>query len=231
MIIYTIPSPVSGEGFFMRAVLFANGSYSQPEVIKSLLQPGDILIAADGGAAQIQTLHLLPEAVIGDFDSLSSNEVEKLEKAGVKILRFPEKKDFTDLELALQYAQSRGAKDILLLGALGNRWDQTLANQMLPAAAAFSGLSIWLVDGNQEMTLVRSGQTLELTGRPGDILSLIPLAGDANGITTQGLEYPLKEENIQFGSTRGISNVFLGESASVKLEAGMLLCVRIRASR
>jgi len=215
----------------MRAVLFANGSYSQPEVIKSLLQPGDLLIAADGGAVQLLTLHLLPEAAVGDFDSLNSNELEKMENAGVKILRFPPKKDVTDLELALQYAQSRGAKDILLLGALGNRWDQTLANQLLPAAVAFSGLSIWLVDGNQEMTLLRSGQTLELTGRPGDTLSLIPLAGDANGITTQGLEYPLKEENLQFGSTRGISNVFLGECASVKLEAGMLLCVLIRASR
>jgi thiamine pyrophosphokinase len=139
------------------------------------------------------------------------------------------KKDLTDLELALQYAQSLGAEDILMLGALGNRWDQTLANLLLPAAAAYTNLRIRLLDGNQEMTLVRAGQTLELAGHPGEILSLIPLAGDAGEITTHGLEYPLNRETLPFGSTRGVSNVLQGDFASVRLETGMLLCILIHA--
>jgi thiamine pyrophosphokinase len=224
---YTIPSPAAEEGFLMRAVIFANGDLSQHWSFESLLKPDDILIAADGGAAHLQAHHLLPESAIGDFDSLSMEQLKALEVAGVQIFRYPARKDLTDLELALQYAQSLGAEDILLLGALGKRWDQTLANLLLPAAAAYSQLNIQLIDGNQEMTLIRADQTLELTGRPGDTLSLIPLSGDAKGITTQGLEYSLSGETLPFGSTRGVSNVFLSEYASITLDTGMLLCVLI----
>ncbi len=85
--------------------------------------------------------------------------------------------------------RSAGADEILILGALGTRWDQTLANVMLPAA--FPDLNIRLVDGNQEFFYLRAGETITITGRPGDTLSLIPLGGEAQGITTDKLEYPL----------------------------------------
>ena len=212
----------------MRVVIFANGSLSRSWDPGSLLEPDDILIAADGGAAHMLELHLLPDAAIGDFDSLGAEQQNALETAGVKLFRYPVKKDLTDLELAIQYAQSLGAQDILIVGALGNRWDQTLANLLLPASAAYTNLSIRLVDGEQEISLIRAGQTLDLAGNPGSTLSLIPLAGDACGITTQGLEYPLKRETLPFGSTRGISNVLQNAHASVTLETGMLLCVLIR---
>jgi thiamine pyrophosphokinase len=215
----------------MRAVIFANGYLNQPSRVRSLLNPDDLLIAADGGAAQMQALNLLPKAAIGDFDSLDPASLKALEIAGVEILVFPSKKDLTDLELALQYAQSQGIKDILILGALGNRWDQTLANLLLPAASAYEDLYIRLLDGNQELTLIQAGQTLRLEGQAGDTLSLIPLAGDATGITTQGLKYPLNGEPLSFGNTRGVSNVLLGDSASITLEKGMLLCVLIHAGK
>ncbi len=212
----------------MRAVIFANGEIKQPESLKAKLRSDDILIAADGGAVCLQALNLLPDAVIGDFDSLDAEVLQGLQDAGVKILRYPAKKDQTDLELALDYARTLGAEEILLLGALGNRWDQTLANLLLPAASAFSSLGIRLMDGNQEISLIRSGQTRQIQGKAGDTLSLIPLAGDARDITTQGLEYPLDGETLLFGSTRGVSNVLLGDTASVSLKEGMLLCTIIR---
>lgn len=215
----------------MRAVIFANGELRQPEGVKSLLKPGDLLIAADAGAAYMQELDLRPDTAVGDFDSLGEEQLKRLETRGVKIVRYPVRKDFTDLELALQYAQSAGAEEVLLLGALGNRWDQTLANLLLPGAAAFTTMRIHLVDGNQEITLIQARQTLELTGQPGDTLSLIPLAGDAAGITTQGLEYPLHNETLKFGSTRGVSNVLLTDCVSIALETGKLLCVLIRAGQ
>ena len=85
-----------------------------------------------------------------------------------------------------------------------------------------------LIDGSQEIRLARSGQTLELVGQPGDTISLIPLGGDVNGITTRGLEYPLLGEALRFGSTRGISNVLLEANASIYINEGVLLCVLIR---
>jgi thiamine pyrophosphokinase len=205
----------------LRAVIFANGSLNPP--VK--LSPGDFIIAADGGARHCLALGLVPSVVIGDLDSLTPADLESLKALGAKILQFPVRKDFTDLELALQYARTSGADEILILGALGARWDQTLANIALPAA--FPELDIRLADGDQEFFYLRTGETLTISGRPGDTLSLIPLGGDAQGITTDRLEYPLNGENLPLGSTRGVSNVLLAEQAQITLREGCLLCVVI----
>jgi thiamine pyrophosphokinase len=205
----------------LRTVIFANGSLNPP--VK--LSPGDFIIAADGGGRHCLALGLVPAVVIGDLDSLTQADLAALKAQGAKIVQFPVRKDFTDLELALSHARSLGADEILILGALGARWDQTLANVLLPAA--FPDLNIRLVDGNQEFFYIRAGETLTVSGRLGDTLSLLPLGGDAQGITTEKLEYPLHSERLQLGSTRGISNVLLEEEAQISLRTGFLLCVVI----
>ena len=203
----------------MRAVLFANGTFSQH------FSPDgeDIVIAADGGAHHCLALGLYPAFVIGDLDSLSENDLENLRRHGAQIVQFPTRKDYTDLELAISYAQDLGADEILILGALGSRWDQTLANLLLPAG--FASAKIRLVDGNQEFYYIRSGETACLSGRPGDTVSLIPLCGEAQGISTRNLEYPLENEPLQLGSTRGVSNVLTADHAQVTLGEGWLVCV------
>jgi thiamine pyrophosphokinase len=210
-----------------RAVIFANGLLGNPEAARRSVHPGDILIAADGGARHCVSLGLTPNYLVGDFDSLTEAELEELRRMGTTVHRHPARKDFTDLELALHFARDLGVDEILVLGALGARWDQTLANLLLPAAEAFSGTHIRLLDGAQEVFLLRSGESSEVTGSPGDTVSLIPLCGDAQGVTTDGLEYPLTAETLIFGATRGVSNVLLGKIASVNLESGLLLCVVI----
>jgi thiamine pyrophosphokinase len=186
-----------------------------------------LIVAADGGTKHAQALGLVPHVIVGDLDSLPEQEAERLESAGSRLIRYPPRKDFTDLELALQQVQLHDITEVLVLGALGNRWDQTLANLLLPAAENFQNLSIRLVDGAQEISLIREGQRVEISGRAGDTVSLIPLGGDAGGITTGALEYPLAGETLRFGSSRGVSNVMLGEKAAVSLEKGLLLCVII----
>lgn len=213
--------------FLLRAVIFANGILSESTNATQLIQPGDVLIAADGGARHCLALNLTPQAVIGDFDSLETDELALLNNAGAQVIRHPARKDFTDLELAIEHALTIGADNILILGALGRRWDQTLANLLLPAAESFSGATIRLVDEFQEIIYIRSGDSVEITGNPGDTASLIPLAGNARGITTSGLEYPLEKGTLHFGSTRGISNVLQGNRATVSVEEGLLLCVLI----
>jgi thiamine pyrophosphokinase len=220
----------------LRAVIFANGLISQPTPL-----PGDdlakrlagrqveelIVIAADGGTVHCRRLGIIPDVVIGDFDSLDEPELLAAQKDGAQLIRHPARKDFTDLELALRYAVERGAQEILVLGALGNRWDQSLANLLLSAADSLASVNITLLDWPQEIRLVRPGRSLEIQGNPGDTVSLIPLGIQPLGITTQGLEYPLDNESLEFGGTRGISNVLLGETASVTLKEGLLLCVLI----
>lgn len=207
----------------MIALIFANGSITNP----SRLPEHDMLIAADGGANHCRRLGLTPDWVIGDLDSTDIALLEQLQAAGTRVLRFPVRKDFTDLELAVLHAQDLGATQVVILAALGRRWDQTLANLLLPAATQFSSLQVKLLDGPQEITLIRPGEVRSICGQPGDTLSLIPLIGDARGITTTGLEYPLQDEDLLFGSTRGISNVLLGTCAEIKLNSGMLICTLI----
>ncbi len=205
----------------MRAVIIANG----PMPHTPDLEQGDLLIAANGGAQHCLSAGILPEVVIGDLDSLDAQSLTQLEAAGVRLIRHPQRKDFTDLELALRYALEAKVDEILLLGALGNRWDQTIANLMMLASISYPPIRI--LDGAQEVLVIHAGQEVQLHGKPGDIVSLIPLGEEAQGITTHHLEYPLRSESLAFGSTRGISNVMLKDQAKVHVSEGMLLCTII----
>jgi len=223
------PSPLLGfqEGFILRAIVFANGALNDPEPELDQVQPEDLLIAADGGLRHIRALGRQPDVIIGDLDSVEPEAVATLEAAGVEIQRYPARKDFTDLELALLLARERGADDILVLGALGLRWDMTLANLLLPAAARLAPARVRLIDGWQEISLLQAGRQVSLRGRAGDTVSLIPLSGDAHGVITHGLEYPLRDETLLFGATRGISNILLADEAHINLREGLLLCIVI----
>ncbi len=206
----------------MRAVIIANG------IIGSILPdifPDDIVIAVDGGLRRCLELKLRPHTLIGDMDSLSPEEIDAVAQSGIPISRYPARKDFTDLELALQAARSLGADEMLILGALGARWDMTIANVMLLAAPELAGCRVRILDGLQEISLVRSRQTNRFEGNAGDLLSLIPLSANARNVRVTGLEYPLNGETLHFSATRGISNVFCEKTATVFLEKGLLLCV------
>ena len=208
-----------------RAVIFANAELADPALARAALRPDDWLIAADGGTRHCRALGLVPDVVIGDFDSLAAGELAALQNGETQLILYPVRKDRTDLELALRFAVEGGAKDILVFGALGVRWDQTLANLLLLTLPELSSARVRLLDGKQQIYLIRRKSTIE--GQPGDTVSLIPMRGDARGVTTHGLEYPLDDGTLPFGTTLGVSNVLLGESATVEVGEGLVMCVVI----
>ena len=167
-----------------RAVIFANGEMENSAAVREIILPNDTVIAADGGAQYCILLGITPDVLIGDFDSIADAALTEFRQAGTQIIQHPARKDFTYLELALQYASSIGAGEILVLGALGARWDQTLANLLLAASERFRGVDIKLIDGAQEIILVREAMANKITGKPGDIVSLIPLSDCVQGIST-----------------------------------------------
>ena len=114
-----------------------------------------------------------------------------------------------------------------IIGALGGRVDQTLANIWLLALPMLDGIAVELVDGEQSLRCLRPGRH-ELHGEGGDTISLIPLNGLVAGVTTTGLRYALADESLEFGPARGISNVMLGRRAVVRFGAGLLLVVQTR---
>ena len=184
-------------------------------------------IAADGGARHFMASGLLPHFLVGDLDSLPAGDVEALQNSGVAVLRHPARKDATDLELALDVALAQGADEVVVLAALGARWDQTLANMLLLALERYGRVPMRVVEGAQTLRVLRPGRAHQLTGASGDTLSLIPISGAATGITTSGLDYPMQHGTLPFGATLGVSNVLTSATASVEFESGLLLAMHI----
>lgn len=211
----------------MRTVIIANGAPPAAADLARWLQPGDRLICADGGGRAALAAGLKPDRVVGDFDSLSEAELAALAAGGAALERHPRKKDETDLELALRRALLDGATDIVVLGGLGGRLDHTLANAMLLALPGLSGGRARLAGGAETLYVLRSGETLTLDGEKGDTVSLLPL-GDAAGIVTSGLAYPLRNEALRVGPARGVSNEMYSARATIRLGTGSLLCIHIR---
>jgi thiamine pyrophosphokinase len=189
-----------------------------------LLATSPIIIAADGGARAAWHFDLPINTVVGDMDSLNAGEITLLEARGATFLRHPPEKDATDLELALHHAAENGATWIRIIGGVGGRLDQTLANVYLLALPELAGRDVRLVSGKQEAWLLTVGENL-ISGAPDDTLSLIPLGGAVQGVRTENLYYPLRDETLLFGPARGISNVMTAHSARVWLREGALLAV------
>ncbi|MBN2469141.1 MAG: thiamine diphosphokinase [Anaerolineae bacterium] len=211
----------------MRALIFANGDLKPGPMLDQARQeagPGALVIGADGGARHILALGLAPQVVIGDMDSIAEDDLARCRALGASVITSPPAKDETDLELALLHAVAEGATWLRVVGAMGGRLDQTLANVLLLTLPGLQGCDARLVAGRQMAWVLGPGE-YDLRGAAGDTLSLVPLGGDAGPVTTTGLDYPLKEETLQFGPARGISNVFSGETARIILAAGRLLAV------
>ena len=207
----------------MRSIIFVNGELNNTDSARDLIQPEDLIIAADGGSKHCRTLGVTPSVLIGDLDSVSEEELADWKQAGVEIIQHDPRKDETDLELALLYAKEKNIGEALILGGLGHRWDQTLANLLLPVYKKLRGLQISFWDDGQWLYLVEGEKIIQ--GQVGQTLSLIPIGGDAVGVTTQGLEWPLTDETLHFGATRGVSNLILEDRVVVRVRQGLLLCI------
>lgn len=211
-----------------RTIIFANGELNPPLPDPASFKTAHLIIAADGGAIHCRNLGITPHTLIGDLDSLSSDDVSVLENLGVQVLRYPPNKDETDLELAILHAIHQGSDQVIVYGALGARWDMTLANLMLLTHSSFTQVRINLIDGNQEVSLLREGESVHLIGKAGDTVSLIPLSTEASGINTHDLQYPLVNDTLPIGSPRGVSNIMRSDHCKITLKYGLLAIVHLR---
>ena len=208
----------------MYAVIVASAPELEIAPYQEHIRAADLLIGADGGALPLLRAGIVPHVAIGDMDSINAAGLAELEAHRVTTQRFPSEKDETDLELALLYAAAAGATAIDILGALGGRWDHTLANVALLALPELLMRRTRLLADGQTLFLVHDSAVLE--GQAGDTISLLPLAGDAHGVTTKGLRYPLDNATLSYERARGVSNVLLDPPGHVALRMGILLVVQ-----
>jgi len=207
-----------------RAVIFVNGELSDPGAARGILQPDDVLIAADGGARHALKLGVIPTVIIGDFDSLSEAEVRVFTEMGVHILAYPPSKDETDFELALDHAMKSGYRPICIVAGLGGRLDQMLGNIALITNPECIEADVRLDDGLTEVFCITNKAIVH--GRQGEIVSLIAWGSTpVEGVTTDGLVYPLNKETLLPDRTRGISNQMISDTAKISVKRGTLLCV------
>ena len=211
-----------------RAVIFANGELKDPESVLKKIKEDDYIIAVDGGLRFVFLLGLVPDVLIGDLDSVLQEYLVRLEKEDCDIIRFQPEKDETDLELAVQFALKNGFHKICIVSALGGRLDHSLGNLFMLTRPDLSDCDIRLEDGEIEAFLIRSNA--QISGKPGDVVSLLPITQSVEGVCTEGLLYPLRNETLYKYRTRGISNEMLGEEALVNIKSGQLLCLHSHAS-
>lgn len=205
------------------AIVVTGGDPVDPHLADGL-PSNAYVVAADSGLSHAVHLGLAVDVLIGDMDSVDSEAAERAVASGTVIERHPVDKDGTDLELALRHVAAAGYRSVIVLGGKGgSRLDHFLGNALALGAPEFRDLDIeWRVT-DTVLRVVRTSS--RLIGVPGDIVSLLPLGGDAVGVTTTGLRWALNDDTLSPGTTRGISNELTRREATVSLREGTLLVI------
>lgn len=182
-----------------------------------------LIICCDGGARNFQYLGIKPDVVIGDMDSIDPVQLESYSAQGIKIIKYSVNKDFTDTELALDYALNLNPDEIFIVGALGGRVDHTLANVFLLCRGQEKGINTYLVDEYGEAFVLDKKAVFK--NEIGKTVSLLALSPRVTGITLKGFLYPLEKGTLKMGETRGVSNIVHQDRASISVRSGKLLVV------
>jgi thiamine pyrophosphokinase len=162
--------------------------------------------------------------LLGVLVFILPDTLRELREQGIPVEVLPRDKDDTDGQLALSRALALDPSEVLLVGFLGGpRLDHGLANVLLLST---SPPNTTLLDEQNECVLLRGGEERVWRAEPGEIVSLIPVGGDALGVQTAGMRWPLNAEILPLGTTRGVSNEPLGDDVGVRLEQGLLLVAR-----
>ena len=208
----------------MRAVVIAHGDVDPRD--RAHLGGAELIVAADGGTLALERWNFVPHAIVGDLDSLGIDRAAEFAALGVTVVPYSPEKDESDLELAIAYAIAAKADDIVLLGILGgDRFDHEIANTLLIAADGFRGLRLRAVRAGTTMRALHGGETLDLSGAAGDLVTLLAVRGDVEGVRTHRLKYPLAGETLHFGAARGLSNIVVSAGAAVSCDRGVLLVI------
>ena len=206
------------------AIIALNGNLQDnAKEYESIIEKGDIFIAADGGSILFFKLGYNPDIIIGDLDSLSEEKLDYFQKKGVKIKKFPAEKDETDGELALTYCNKNKFSNIILTNTMGGRLDHQLANIFLLEYALELGLKANIQEPNLEIGIINNKK--KFYNHQECTLSILPLSERVFNVRNDGFKYSLNGENLLRHKTRGISNIINNKNATIFVEKGRLLYI------
>jgi thiamine pyrophosphokinase len=206
-----------------RVFIFAGGNIDE-HLLEEICED-DFIIGADRGALFLVEHDIEPNLAIGDFDSVTEQELQKIKAHSIEMMTCDAiNKDLTDTELAYELAVEKQPKEIILVGATGTRLDQTLANIQMMSKGLQHQIKTYIVDKNNYITLIGSSCTVEERGF--SYVSLLPLTPQVTGVTLEGFMYPLNQATLKMGHSLGVSNKLIGQSGTVHIDSGLLLIIQ-----
>lgn len=208
----------------MKATIIAHGCLNNFEVLKRECSNCDIIICADGGAEFANKNNIIPNYLIGDFDSIDEFVLNYYKTQNTEIIEFPREKDYTDTEICINKALQLNCDEICILAGIGGRLDHSLGNIGLLHMMKEHDVLGYIAGEDCYVYLCKD--ELFIKGEAGDVVSIIPFKGDVSGVSLYGLKYSLQNADIKFGCPIGISNEMLGAECSIKIISGELLVIK-----
>lgn len=210
---------------YQKIIIVSGGRLVDPVFFQKKIagMENHLVICCDGGARNFQYLGIKPDVIIGDMDSIDPAQLASYSAQGIKIIKYPTSKDFTDTELALDYALNLNPEEIFIWGALGGRVDHTLANVFLLCKGQEKGINTYLIDEYGEAFVL--DKKAVFINEAGKTVSLLALSPRVTGITLKGFLYSLEKSTLKMGETRGVSNIINEDRASISVRSGKLLVI------
>ncbi len=210
----------------MIGVVICGGSIRDYGYMGKYLHNADMIISVDSGARHCKAFKVKPDLLVGDYDSISSEDLEYYSKLSVETIKYPAEKDMTDSELAAEIAVRRGCTRLAFIGAIGTRLDHSASNIFMLKKLLDNGINAVIADEHNEVIVIKD--SYELKKEDNIFVSLLPLAGKAEGVTISGFYYPLNNATLEVGSSWGVSNKILKDTAQITVKKGYLLVIKSR---
>jgi len=213
----------------LSAVVFLGGELQNEELARELAAKATLIVCADSGAEHARKLAIMPHVIIGDLDSVSTETINYFKERNCEIVRNPDQYS-NDFEKTLIYLLEKSQKSVFVFGMTGGRTDHTLANfsVMLRYTDRFASIIAFELNAEHKF-LTTTKNYCSIDCEIGTTISLTPF-GEANGITTENLQYPLSDEAMRLGVREGLSNLATGSPVSIKISTGSLLVTVIHKS-
>ena len=209
----------------MKTIIIGNGEINNYDIIREYFDQAYI-IACDGGVKHCRAMMIMPNIMVGDFDSANKEDAEFFENLGVLKEKFPVRKNETDMEIAINMAIDKNSTEIYIVGGLGRRFDHSLANVHILLRPVRLGIRTCLLDEHYIITLVED--SIDIVGEKGQTVSLIPLTTEVKGINTKNLDYALTNATMEIGHSLGVSNVMTDDIATISVGEGVLILIMSR---
>ena len=210
----------------MIKTLIVSGGTVEDNILTNFKEKFDYIIASDRGLEALDKYNIIPNYIIGDFDSIDKKILDKyVNNKNIAIKELNPEKDYTDTHMALKLAIELKSTSITIVGAIGTRLDHTIANVHILKETLDNNIQCKIVDSRNEIQLINNRTILKLNDNY-KYISLIPFTTEVKGVTLKGFKYNLEEADLEIGHSIGVSNEQIEEYAEIDLKEGILILIK-----